>query len=87
MTGDKMKNNKLKAKWNSLPLYTREVVWRFAAAVGALLILMGMSECVHNQKKDADSKSNKTTKVLQDVPEDYVKFREEYIKKQNQKQK
>lgn len=87
MEGDKMKHNKLKAKWDSLPLYTRDVALRFAAAVGTLLFLIGMSECAHNKKKNADAKSNTTTQVLQDVPEDYVKFREEYIKKQNQKQK
>ena len=87
MKGDKMRNNKLKAKWNSLPWYTRDVAWHFAAAVGALLFLIGMSECAHNKKKNADAKSNSTTQVLQDVPDDYIKFREGYIKEQNQKQK
>ena len=88
MKGDKMKHNKLKAKWDSLPLYQRDIVWRFVASVGTLLLLIGMSECAHNKiKKNTETKSNKTTQVLQDVPEDYIKFREEYIKQQHQKQK
>ena len=82
-----MKDNKLKQKWNSLPLYTRDVVLRFSAAVGTLLFLIGMSECVHNKKKNADAKSNETTQVLQDVSEDYLKIKKEYINQQNQKQK
>lgn len=82
-----MKDNKLKQKWNSLPLYTRDVVLRFFAAVGTLLFLIGMSECAHNKKKNADAKSNKTTQVLQDVSEDYLKIKKEYINQQNQKQK
>lgn len=82
-----MKNNKIKKKWNSLPWYTRDVAWRLAATVGALVFLIGMSECAHNKKKNAEAKSNKATQVLQNVPEDYIKFREEYIKQQSQKQR
>lgn len=82
-----MKNNKLKQKWNSLPLYTRDVACRLAAAVAALLFLMGMSEVVKSGKdKKSEAKNNKTTQVVQEIPESYLQFREVY-KQQQQKQK